>query len=211
MNYRLTPEQEELLARYRAGAMPADERAAFERQVVASEALSEALYAEVSLDALDAEARETARVLDARPALAARSRRGWSWGVTRVLLPAAAALIVVAGIFRLAGPPRGAHPAPDTVRGAEALAAPLEPVGELAAPPQRFVWSRDAGAESYRVDLYALDGSVIGTSVTRDTTMDFAALSPAEVAAGEWQVVPLDADGLERPATPRAAFHTRGR
>lgn len=209
MSEKLTPEQEERLARYRAGAMTADERAAFERQVVASEALSEALYAEVSLDALAVEAREPARVPGARPALVLRPRRDWSWGVTRILLPAAAVLIVIAGVFRLTGRERGAPAVPDIVRGAESLAEPLEPVGELAAPPQRFTWTRDPGAESYRVDLYAPDGSVIGTYVTRDTTLGYSALSPAAVAAGEWQVVPLDTDGLERPATPRTAFRTR--
>lgn len=45
------PQQEERLARYRAGAMPASERAAFEREALADDALAEALYSEESLEA----------------------------------------------------------------------------------------------------------------------------------------------------------------
>jgi hypothetical protein len=205
----LTPQQEERLARYRAGVMPAAERAEFEREVLASDALCEALYGEESLDALAAEARAAEKVLDARPALTARPRRGWSWGFTRVLLPAAAAVAVLVGVFRWTGRERGAPPGEDIVRGAGAQALPLEPTGEVASPPQRFVWSRDPGAQSYRVELFAPDGSVLGSAVTADTTLGYSALAQAPVAAGEWQVVPLDADGLERPGAPRAAFHAR--
>lgn len=205
----LTPEQEERLARYRAGAMAADERAAFEREAAASGALLEALYVEESLDALAADALATAPVLDARPAIAARRRRGWSWGLTRILLPAAAAIAVAVGVFRWAGMERRTPGGEDVVRGAGAFAQPLEPTGDLASPPRRFVWTRDPAAETYRVELFGGDGAVIGVAVTADTTLGIAALAPVAPAAGEWRVVPLDADGLERPVGPRAAFKTR--
>jgi hypothetical protein len=60
---RLSPEQEERLARYRAGAMSEAERAAFEREVLASDALSGELYAEGSLDSV--RASDPARAGDA--------------------------------------------------------------------------------------------------------------------------------------------------
>ena len=201
----LSPEQEERLARYRAGAMAPEERAAFEREAAASEALLEALYVEESLDTLAADARGVAP-LDARPAIAVR-KRGLSWGLTRVLLPAAAAIVVAVGVLRWVGHGRG--PAEDIVRGSAAAAAPLEPTGEVSSAPRRFVWSRDPAAESYRVDLFDAAGAVIGTAVTADTSLEVAALAATPPAAGEWQVTPLDADGLERPAAPRAAFRTR--
>jgi hypothetical protein len=198
----LTPEQEEQLARYRAGAMSAAERTEFEREAVASDALSEALYREASFDALTDERLAT------RPVLVMKPRRTWTWALTRFALPAAAAIALVVGVFRLADRDRGANQR-DLVRGTVTQATLIEPLGEIAGSPQRFVWTRDPGAQSYRVDLYSPDGAMIGTAVTQDTTLGLAALTAAPLSAAEWQVVPLDADGLERPAQPRAAFHLR--
>jgi hypothetical protein len=205
MSDMLTLQQEERLARYRAGAMSAAQRAEFEREILASEALSEALYGETSLDAVAAEVREEAGAT--RPVGVIRPRRSWTWALTRVALPAAAALAVLAGVYRWAG--HGARPTDDLVRGAGAAALPLSPRGAIASVPQRFVWTRDPGAQSYRVDLYTPDGILHVTATTSDTTHGVAALAPAPFTAGEWQVVPIDADGMERPAAPRAAFHTR--
>jgi hypothetical protein len=199
----LTPRDEERLARYRAGTMAPQERRAFEQDTLASDALSEALYGEEVMDALG---RAAPRVLDARPALAARRR--W-WALARVALPAAASVAILAGILHWAQ--RGRAPEDDVVRGAAAAARPLAPVGDVADAPPAFTWSRDPAADSYRVDLFAPDGARIATAVTRDTSLAASALSPAAIVAGEWRVVPLDAGGLERPAAPRAAFRLRAR
>ena len=68
---------------------------------------------------------------------------------------------------------------------------------------------RSGGAESWRVELCALDGDPVGTAVTTDTTIAVESLSPAPLPAGEWRVVPIDADGLERAARPQTAFRVR--
>jgi hypothetical protein len=195
----LTPADEERLARYRASAMSAGERQAFERDTLASDALSEALYREEALDALG---RDAPRRLDARPALAARRR---TWGLVRAALPAAASLAALAAVLVWTQNRRLQDE--DLVRGAVAVAQPVAPVGELVEPPREFSWSRDPGAESYRVDLFAPDGSRLATVVTSATSVPAAALSAAPVPAGAWRVVPLGADGLERPAAPRVEFH----
>ena len=216
----LTPVQEERLARYRAGAMGDDERATFEREAVRDEALLEALYVEESLDALAADARGEREapgppalpmpVRDARPAIAERARRRWT-RLAGALLPAAAAIVLAVGVFRWAGRERRGTTGDDVVRGGGVAAQPLEPTGDLAGTPARFVWSRDPGAQSYRVELFDAQGAVIATVVTADTTLAVEALTPSPPAAGEWKVTPLDADGIERPAAPAAAFRPRGR
>ncbi len=87
----LTAEQEERLARWRAGEMDAAERAAFERDVRGSDALAEAAYREAAFDALGEPAAASAPA----PRAAARAARAWPKLAWRVALPVAATLLAV--------------------------------------------------------------------------------------------------------------------
>lgn len=205
----LTPDQEERLARWRAGAMGGAERTAFEREMLASDTLAEAAYREASLDAV----AETAATPAAAPARVAGP--GWNWPrfAVRVALPVAAALLAVWFVPQLLGPRLETGPAPgtDVVRGAEGDVRALEPAGVLAASPERFAWTPDPAAVSYRLEVFGPDGAMISTSVTSDTTVSAAALGVVLPASGEWRVVPVDADGHERTASERRAWSTGAR
>jgi hypothetical protein len=203
----LTPEQEEALARYRAGAMSAAERAAFEREALASDALSEALYAEVSLDLvrpaprpLTASAPAASRPMaTVTPLPLRRSRSAARW-----LVPLAAGVIAVSALVLLRPRP-SVTPGADVLRGVASLSA-LEPVGNVTATPERFRWTSVPGATSYRVELFDLSGNSMGTAVSRDTTIGFGAVARAPLAAGEWRVTAIGPDGIDRDSRTRAAF-----
>jgi len=186
----LSDHQEDALARYRSGTMPAAERAVFEREVLANDVLAEALYSEQGLDAVSD--RSVARARSAFP-------RG---------LAIAASLVAVAGAVvllpRLAGhrPERG-----EILRGGDATAAaPLEPLGDIAGPPTSFRWRRDPGAESYRLEIFGADGRKAVTTVTGDTVIAAATVGVDTLTSGSWRVVPIAADGHERPSSPAVHF-----
>lgn len=185
----LSDHLEDALARYRSGRMPAAERAVFEREVLANDVLAEALYSELALDAVSG-----------------RSARARS-AVPRALA-IAASLVAVAGAVvllpRLAGhpPDRG-----EVLRGGEATAAaPLEPLGDIARPPTSFRWRRDPGAESYRLEIFGANGLKAATTVTGDTVIAAATIGVDTLTSGSWRVVPIAADGHERPSSPAVHF-----
>lgn len=210
----LSPEQEERLARYRAGAMSDDERAAFEWEALSSDALAEALYGEISLDAVAAGAtkpegaRERPLAVPAPDVHPKRRSRGLGrW------LPLAASLLFVMGIAIWTGKtqfgrPRGVRvPGGEGLRGGAPALSVIEPVGDLPAAPRRFRWTRDPGAASYRVELFDPGSRRIGVAVTTDTTLALEALTHESIVSGQWRVVAIGADGLERPRHVRAVFH----
>jgi len=175
----------ERLERYRAGRMLPEERAAFERDVLADDALAEALYAAGALESF------------VRP----RRRAAPPW---RGLALAAAFAAVFAAAWWGAG---RETPAPGPVRrGEDAAVRLLAPVGALAAPPERFAWTRDPSATGYRFELRDAAGRLVATRVTSDTVITAAEIGAEPPAAGDWSVVPLAADGSERPAPPAARF-----
>jgi hypothetical protein len=197
----LSPEQEERLARYRAGAMAPEARAAFEHEALADEALAEALYAEVELDAVRlATAPASPRTIVLEP------RR--SWFVLRAL-PVAAALAAVAfagwWLTRTPAGPAG----PDVLRGGSSAPQLIEPVGDVTALPAELRWNAVAGADHYRVELFDATGRRLGTAVTPETTLAIERLVTGPFGAGEWRVVPIAASGREGEPLPRAAFRTR--
>ena len=207
----LSPELEERLARYRAGGMDEPERAAFESEVLANDALAEALYREVSLDALlphEAQARAAAPGPGPTGVVQAHARRRGvlPLPLARLLLPVAAVLVAISSVVLWSGRHRPDAPLDEALRGGSGALVLLEPAGSLDQPPRVFRWSRDPGAASYRVELYDAHARRLGTVVTADTVVALGALSRAPVAAGEWRVVALGADGLERAARARAAF-----
>jgi hypothetical protein len=127
-------------------------------------------------------------------------------------LPLAASLLIVMAIAlwsgrnRLTPPGRGPSRGGEGLRGGNGTLAPLEPVGSVSRPPQRFRWTRDSGAARYRVELYDRDARRIGVAVTGDTTLAIAALTREPISAGQWRVVPLAADGSDLPRHVRAVF-----
>jgi hypothetical protein len=188
----LTHAEEERLARYRAGTMTPEARGAFEREILADDALSEALYSELALDAVGPPRR--------RPAT--------FW------LPIAAAVLALSAVALLW--PRPAHrapagaPATEILRGDPgAMAAPLEPIGTLDRMPATFRWARDRGAEAYRLEIYGPDGEMVLGAMIRDTTITWQALGLDSLASGTWRVVPLAATGAERAARAPVSFEVR--
>jgi hypothetical protein len=90
---------------------------------------------------------------------------------TRWLAMAAAAILVVGiGTLVLAG--RRRAPDADVLRGHAQAISLIEPVtGESAASPVRLAWHAVHGATSYRVELLATSGDLVGTWNTPDTTL----------------------------------------
>jgi hypothetical protein len=208
----MPPEQAERLARYRAGAMDAAERTAFEREVLESAALAEALRREGAHDAITRGTRRPARVLDANPALeVAREFREDRGSLIHAMIPVVAAIVIGFAVWWWTPNSPGPAPDRDVVRGQAAVSRALEPVGELPGPPARLVWTRDPSARRYRVELYSVDGKPLGVHVTPDTSLALDAVIRATPAEASWRVVPLDAEGRERPATALAAYRVTGR
>ncbi len=176
----------ETLGRYRAGRLSPAEREAFERELLADDALASALYEDESLDAL---VRRRPRVRAPLPALAA-----------------AAVLVLAVGltwwnVARHPGPARE-----PVLRGEPAAVRLLEPAAGGAAAPVRFVWTRDPLAASYRFELSDAGGHLVATRMLPDTVLDAADLDAPAPASGSWTVVPIAADGHERPAPPASHF-----
>lgn len=182
----------ELLARYAAGAMSDAERTAFEGRLLREDALAETLYADQSV------------VAAVRAARAKRARRTWPRA-----LPIAAAVAAIVGFvaFQDRLLPRRA-----TLRGGEGADAVrlLEPAGDLAAVPSRFVWTRSSQASAYRVRVYDDALRLAGEAVTRDTILLRENIPGLDrLGAGSWSVTPLDSSGLELPPSPITEFRLR--
>jgi hypothetical protein len=186
----LSPGAEERLARYRAGAMDPAEREAFEREVLASDALAEALYSEQSLDDVRVKAR--------RPT-----------ALHGVAVAAGVLAVAAAALLWPRPAPDGRPPAPEVLRGEETpgvAARLIEPLGTLSGPPERFLWSRDPAAELYRLEVFDASGELFTAAVLRDTFVTAAAVGADSLRSATWRVVPIAADGLERPAQTAARF-----
>lgn len=191
----LDDRREELLARYRAGALSEAERAAFEREALGDDALAEALYSELSLDAIGRGAKARPRVVPL---------------FVRVALPIAACVVLVS-VWALSRRAEAPTPGSDTtVRGAGEMRA-IAPLGTLVAPPESLAWTAAVGAESYRVELHALSGATLGSLVTRDTAVAIASLTTPAPDSATWRVVPLGPDGLDLPARARGEYRVRPR
>lgn len=193
---RLTPEQEEQLGRYRAGALPAAEREAFEREVLADPDLAEALYSELSLDAV-----ATARPGRVVPLHGGMPPRAWA------AVAAVAAVLVLAVLLPRAW--RSApSPGPDAMRGSGGGVALLSPVGEVPESPHGFRWRAVAGAADYRLEWFDAAGARLGTRLVADTALVPGGPLPA---AGEWALTPLTPEGLPAAAPARARWSSRRR
>ncbi len=139
-----------------------------------------------------------------RPAAARRSSLRW------VLAAAASLIVVVAAgwLFRVAGPPELPGREPGTVvRGARIEA--LSPTGEIDAAPRSLRWSAHAGAERYRVRLFAVDDSVLWAQTTAAESIELPDDVSARLLAAvayQWQVEALDESGGVLAASERVQF-----
>lgn len=176
---------------YLNGDLSHDDRRSFEGSVLASESLARSLYEMVNMDACVNEAL-SGRAEAAAPET--EKRRGWweRWSV-RVLVPAAAACIVIVAAvhwMHREGPPATTG----VLRGSGGSVRGLSPSGPVDQFPRLFVWTRDAKATRYRVSLYDSESRLLYQTFTSDTT----ALVPSALAdttrarSGYWTVVPLD-------------------
>ncbi len=196
-----TPEQADRLARYVSGELSGEERAALEREILADDALADALYGELALRSLPLQAPGApARAI---PATRPRSRPPfWRW---QVALPAAAAVIAVFSMLwivgrQTAGPGR-------TLRGQGGAPRLLEPLGEVERVPGRFAWTPAAGAASYRLEVLDAEGRVRYETVTPRTSHPLpAGALPDTLALLRWRVVPVDAASRELPASEFATL-----
>lgn len=180
----LSEDQEIRLARYRAGALAHPEREAFERELLESDALAEALYAEQSLD----RASRGAGV-----GVAAPRRR-----VNRAALAAAAAVLLA--VFATLQP-RLLDRAPAPMRsGASAIALSMSADGEW------LEWTAVAGADAYRVLVMDETGQEAASEVVSALRVRVTDVAPEAVTRGEWRVVPLTADGIELPSSAPLTF-----
>jgi hypothetical protein len=205
---RLTQEQEERLALYRAGALGAEARAAFEREVLESEALAEELYAEIALEGVLAAGATAAVPGPAAAPLPGAVRRAppTSRGAWLRMLPVAAALLAVSVTGWWLVRPHDRPGPGDILRGGAGRPGLLEPTGAVSEPPQWLRWNSVPGAAQYRVELFDESGHGLAAMVTADTMLGMDALAHRTLIAGEWRVVPIGADGREGAPLGRATF-----
>ena len=121
-----------------------------------------------------AEVKETREIL--------KPRRGARWPVLAPIAAAAAALLFFTVWPQVRSPqtPPSQHRDPPTA-GAVGPSV-ISPVGEATAV-RTFMWSRTAGADQYRLTLYANDGEVLWRATTADSLVappDSVALRPGQ-------------------------------
>ena len=137
---------------------------------------------------------------------AASSQRRWMpSGLSRVALPAAAALLVVVGgyyVFKSQAP----RLPPDVGPGVEAtrsLKVPVRgPIGDQAVAPDRLEWLAVSGAVRYRVRLMEVDRHELWSIDTEATSSDLPASVRAQIVPGKTLVWQVTAYG---PGTPPIA------
>jgi hypothetical protein len=178
------------MQRYLDGRLDAEERAAFEQELLADETLMADVYDEGTVrEALAARAR--AALIAARP----RPRRS-----AVAFLTVAAAASIAFLVFVLPGPD-----AERVFRG-EAGGAPVAvaPVGMVTELPDRFVWTRDAGALHYRLEIYLASGDRLHVTTTPDTFYVPDGLAIPRI--GSWRVTTIDSVGVGVRSTGLVEF-----
>jgi hypothetical protein len=214
------------LADYVGNRLSAGEREAFEREVLTSPALAAALYEDVGVQSMLDDARAGAASLgDARGDAASLDRAraprsSLRWWRPRLALPIAAMLVVALLTPRLLREMRGGEGRDESddfrfrspsVAG-DTRPRAIVPVGEIESLPPRFVWSRDAGATAYRLELRSDDDRFAYSRVTSDTTLviDQKFFPWNDVAGATWSVVPL-AGNQERASSDPVSIRIKPR
>jgi hypothetical protein len=180
-------EREERMQRYLAGEMPADERAAFEDEVLSSPELSDRLYSDISLQA----AIETAaRARSERAVETAPAEPWWQGRIVRWLAPAIA--IAAVAVLMIARQPKAPFE-PPVFRGSEGGLEAVEPRGDVSEVPSLFVWHPSDAASFYRFELFHASSSApLFTIVTSDTSVSVDDPTVEVPARGYWVVTPLN-------------------
>jgi hypothetical protein len=199
------------LADYAANRLGAEERKAFEREILASPAIAGALYEDLGTQAMLDEAKRDLPAATTAPANVSR-RASARWWRPRWALPIAAMLLVALLTPRLLREIRGGANRDESgefrfrspgVAG-DTRPRAIAPIGEIESLPARFVWSRDAGATAYRLELRSDDDRFAYSRVTSDTTLviDQKVFPWNDVAGATWSVVPLAGNQERAPSDP---------
>ncbi len=166
---------EELLERYVAGALGAEDRDRLERHILVCDRCQEEARLALALR------RELMR--EGRPLR--RSRRPWiAAGIGTAAAAVLLAVVVPQAILKRDGTEHRDVPEAEAVKP-----NPLAPIGRVTGRPSRFVWSRVLGADRYRVTLLSSGGDVLLVTETADTAL--AAPEGTDLDAGAsffWKV-----------------------
>lgn len=166
---------EELLERYVAGALGAEDKDRLERHILVCDRCQE--EARLAL-ALRRELMREGRQLR-------RSRRPWiAAGIGTAVAAVLLAVVVPQAILKRDGTEHREVPEAEAVNP-----SPLAPIGRVTGRPSTFVWSRVLGADRYRVTLLSSGGDVLLVTETADTAL--AAPEGADLDAGAsffWKV-----------------------
>ncbi len=149
---------EELLERYVAGALGADDRDRLERHILVCDRCQEEARLALALR------RELAR-----EGQQARGRPRTRWIAAGIGTAAAAVLLAVViprAMLERDGTEHRDVPAAEAVKP-----NPLAPIGRVPGRPSTFVWSRVAGADRYRVTVLSAGGDVLLETETADTAL----------------------------------------
>jgi len=171
----LRVDEDELVERYLAGRLSDDEAEWFESHYFSCDRCWAEVERAGALRAVLAE--------DQQPSAVA-PRRGVPWWP---LAAAAAMMLAALGIRQITRPAGAPSPGggPEVTRGAPAAALPVR----VGAPARTAAWPALAGAASYRVRLFAPDGTLLFDRETPDTSLAAAEASDTLVY---WQVEALD-------------------
>jgi hypothetical protein len=141
-------------------------------------------------------------------------RRGVSGRFLRIAIPITAGallIIVTARFFRDSAPTDQSIPANGEEQRPSSPAQPsknaatiigLFPLGTFSTPPSKFVWTRDAQATAYRLELLSESGASLFSTETRDTTFVLPPDHPAWKTLASWQVFPLTGSSSGNPSNP---------
>lgn len=175
-----------------------DETAAFERECLEDPQACEELYRELNLDAALGTVRS--RTLPAAPPRAARVRR-------RLLSLALIGGLGLSGAGVAWWASGGGAP---SLPQDESRCRPLEPKGSYFEFPDRFLWTRESGARSYRFELRRKeDGGVHWATTVADTVLFLPADHRPGVPAGAWSWRVIPQPGSAGKARPSETAHFR--
>jgi hypothetical protein len=141
------------------------------------------------------------------------TRRGVFGRFLRIAIPIAAGalLIIMASRFFRDSAPKDQNIPVDDGEQAGTPAQPskdvatiigLFPLGSFSTPPAKFLWTRDARATAYRLELFDESGASLFSTETKDTTFVLPPDHPAWKSLASWQVSPLTGSSSGSPSNP---------
>jgi hypothetical protein len=177
---------DEQFERYIAGEMSAEECVAFEEEIIGTHALSDKLYADMSLVVALESAAQARRERQARAAQEAPRwyRQPLRWAVPLALAASLAILVI--------GRSPSGPEVPAVFRNASEAPVVLAPVGDIATSPRLFTWRYKASIAHYRFELFDPAATVLFSYVTADTSLALDPLAVEIPDKGFWVLTPLD-------------------